>query len=45
MSFDLDGRAYSFSTPLPDELKAFLDVLAVKGKRLVYLQGKSRTGS
>ena len=37
MSFELEGKAYSFSTPLPDDLKAFLDVLAVKGKRLAYL--------
>jgi 23S rRNA pseudouridine955/2504/2580 synthase len=43
MSFDLDGRAYSFSAPLPDDLKDFLDVLAVKGKRLLYLKEKSRT--
>ena len=28
MSFDLDGRNYDFSSPLPDELKAFLDKLA-----------------
>ena len=32
MSFELDGRAYGFSAPLPDDLKNFLDVLAVKGK-------------
>ena len=32
MSFELDGRAYSFSAPLPEDLKNFLDVLAVKGK-------------
>ena len=43
MSFDLDGRSYSFSAPLPDDLKDFLDVLAVKGKRLVYTREKSRT--
>jgi 23S rRNA pseudouridine955/2504/2580 synthase len=43
LSFELDGRSYSFSTPLPDDLKAFLDVLAVKGKRLVYTRDKSRT--
>ncbi len=43
MSFDLDGRAYSFSTPLPDDLKVFLDVLAVKGKRLLWMKEKSRT--
>jgi 23S rRNA pseudouridine955/2504/2580 synthase len=42
MSFELEGKAYSFSTPLPDELKAFLDVLAVKGKRLAYLPGGPR---
>ncbi|PTR32996.1 ribosomal large subunit pseudouridine synthase C [Luteibacter sp. OK325] len=28
MSFDLDGKNYDFSSPLPDELKAFLDKLA-----------------
>ncbi|WP_250622742.1 RluA family pseudouridine synthase [Pinirhizobacter soli] len=27
MSFELDGRAYAFSAPLPDELKDFLDKL------------------
>jgi len=43
MSFDLDGRSYSFSAPLPDELKDFLDVLAVKGKRLLWMKEKSRT--
>jgi 23S rRNA pseudouridine955/2504/2580 synthase len=43
MSFDLDERAYSFSTPLPEDLTNFLDVLAVKGKRLVYTRDKSRT--
>jgi len=43
MSFELDGRAYSFSAPMPDDLKNFLDVLAVKGKRLVYLKEKPRT--
>jgi len=43
LGFELDGRAYSFSAPLPDELKAFLDTLAVKGKRLVYTRDKSRT--
>jgi 23S rRNA pseudouridine955/2504/2580 synthase len=32
MAFDLDGRSYSFSAPLPDELKAFLDRLATTGK-------------
>jgi len=43
MSFEVDGRAYSFSAPMPNDLKDFLDVLAVKGKRLRYLQEKSRT--
>ena len=43
MSFDLDGRAYSFSAPLPDDLKDFLDVLSVKGKRLLWMKEKSRT--
>ncbi|MFC5525741.1 RluA family pseudouridine synthase [Rhodanobacter ginsengisoli] len=43
MSFELEDRSYSFSTPLPDDLKTFLDVLAVKGKRLVYSRDKSRT--
>jgi 23S rRNA pseudouridine955/2504/2580 synthase len=32
MSFELDGRSYSFSAPLPDDLKVFLDKLAAKGK-------------
>jgi 23S rRNA pseudouridine955/2504/2580 synthase len=32
MGFELDGRAYSFSTPLPDDLKLFLDRLGSKGK-------------
>jgi 23S rRNA pseudouridine955/2504/2580 synthase len=27
MSFDLGGKNYDFSSPLPDELKAFLDNL------------------
>ncbi len=43
MSFEVDGRAYSFSAPMPDDLKDFLDVLSVKGKRLKYLLEKSRT--
>ena len=43
MSFDLDDRAYSFSAPLPDDLKEFLDVLSVKGKRLVWMNEKART--
>jgi 23S rRNA pseudouridine955/2504/2580 synthase len=32
MGFELDGRAYSFSTPLPEDLKLFLDRLGSKGK-------------
>ncbi|MEO7068716.1 MAG: RluA family pseudouridine synthase [Rhodanobacter sp.] len=43
MAFELEGRSYSFSAPLPDDLKDFLDVLAVKGKRLDYTREKSRT--
>ncbi len=43
MSFDLDDRAYSFSAPLPEDLKEFLDVLSVKGKRLVWMNEKART--
>jgi 23S rRNA pseudouridine955/2504/2580 synthase len=43
LSFDLDDRSYSFSANLPDDLKTFLDVLAVKGKRLVYSREKART--
>ena len=31
MSFEFGGRAYSFSAPLPEDLKNFLDVLATKG--------------
>jgi 23S rRNA pseudouridine955/2504/2580 synthase len=31
MSFEVGGRAYSFSAPLPEDLKNFLDVLATKG--------------
>lgn len=30
LGFDLDGRSYSFSAPLPQELKSFLDTLAVQ---------------
>ncbi len=30
LSFELDGRAYGFSAPLPDDLKNFLDKLAAK---------------
>ena len=32
MSFELDGRSYSFSAPLPDDLKLFLDALDSKRK-------------
>jgi 23S rRNA pseudouridine955/2504/2580 synthase len=32
MSFELDGRSYGFSAPLPEELKNFLDTLAAKGR-------------
>ena len=32
MGFELEGRAYGFSTPLPDDLKDFLDALGNKGK-------------
>jgi 23S rRNA pseudouridine955/2504/2580 synthase len=32
MGFELEGRAYGFSAPLPDDLKKFLDVLGNKGK-------------
>jgi 23S rRNA pseudouridine955/2504/2580 synthase len=32
MSFELDGRSYSFSTPLPDDLRSFLEKLGSKGK-------------
>ena len=31
MSFELDGRSYGFSAPLPEDLKTFLDTLASKG--------------
>lgn len=43
LSFEWDGRAYSFSAPMPNDLKSFLDVLVEKGKRLVYSREKSRT--
>lgn len=32
MSFELDGRIYDFSTPLPEDLKSFLNALGTKGK-------------
>lgn len=46
LSFELEGRLYSFSAPLPDDLKTFLDVLAVKGRHLPYIQAaaKERNG-
>jgi 23S rRNA pseudouridine955/2504/2580 synthase len=34
MGFELDGRSYSFSTPLPDDLKLFLDRLGSKRKSM-----------
>jgi 23S rRNA pseudouridine955/2504/2580 synthase len=30
LSFELDGRAYGFSAPLPDDLKDVLDRLTAK---------------
>lgn len=49
MSFELDGRSYSFSAPLTDDLKDFLDVLAVKGNKIrrlwERLQEEARTDS
>lgn len=33
LGFELDGRAYDFSTPLPDDLKTFLDALSASGGR------------
>jgi 23S rRNA pseudouridine955/2504/2580 synthase len=32
LGFELEGRAYGFSTPLPDDLRNFLDALGNKGK-------------
>ena len=32
MSFELDGRTYGFSAPLPDDLKSFLDTLGSRRK-------------
>lgn len=32
LSFELDGQAYSFSAPLPDDLKTFLDLLSAQGR-------------
>jgi 23S rRNA pseudouridine955/2504/2580 synthase len=42
MSFELDGRSYSFSAPMPDDLKDFLDVMAVKGNKIRRLLEKAR---
>ena len=33
MSFELDGRSYGFSAPLPEDLKQFLDTLASEGRQ------------
>lgn len=33
LSFELDGRSYDFSAPLSEDLKDFLDTLAVEGKQ------------
>jgi 23S rRNA pseudouridine955/2504/2580 synthase len=33
MSFELDGRSYGFSAPLPEDLKDFLDALAGTGPK------------
>ena len=38
MGFELEGRAYGFSAPLPDDLKNFLDVLGDKGKSNRWLR-------
>ena len=38
MGFELEGRAYGFSAPLPDELKNFLDALGDKGKSNRWLR-------
>ena len=32
MAFELDGRSYSFSAPLPEDLRSFLDVLGAQEK-------------
>ncbi|GAB2582625.1 RluA family pseudouridine synthase [Dyella jejuensis] len=32
MAFELEGRAYGFSAPLPEDLKLFLDELAARGR-------------
>jgi 23S rRNA pseudouridine955/2504/2580 synthase len=33
MSFELEGKVYAFSAPLPEELSSFLDTLASRGSR------------
>jgi len=33
MSFELDGRSYGFSAPLPEDLKQFLDTLSSEGRQ------------
>lgn len=38
MGFELEGRAYGFSAPLPDSLKNFLDALGDKGKSNRWLR-------
>ncbi|MGN2251812.1 RluA family pseudouridine synthase [Frateuria sp. GZRe12] len=38
MGFELEGRAYGFSAPLPDDLKNFLDALGDKGKSNRWLR-------
>jgi len=38
MGFELEGRAYAFSAPLPDDLKNFLDALGDKGKSNRWLR-------
>ena len=38
MGFELEGRAYGFSAPLPDDLKSVLDALGDKGKSNRWLR-------
>jgi 23S rRNA pseudouridine955/2504/2580 synthase len=38
MGFELEGRAYGFSAPLPDDLKNVLDALGNKGKSNRWLR-------
>ncbi|MDO1529767.1 RluA family pseudouridine synthase [Fulvimonas sp. R45] len=42
MGFELDGRSYGFSAPLPGELKDFLDALASKGGKLAYVWDRNK---